>query len=267
MQVTTATAPGPLVLREDRHGVAILRINRPQQLNALNPNVLDALEHHFQQLESAPDIHGIILTGAGDKAFSAGADIAFMQELSSAEARAMAQRGQALLFRIENHPKPVVAAVNGYAFGGGMEIALACDFIVAAEHAKLGQPEVTIGVTPGFAGSQRLARLVGKPKAKELCMTGDPITAAEAHRLGIAIRLVPGERLLAECEALLERIHANAPVAARLVKETINRGVNMDLEAASALEANAFALCFATDDQKEGMRAFLAKRKPVYRGK
>lgn len=266
MQTTTATE-GSVVEREDRNGVAILRINRPQQLNALNPKVLEALDQHFRELETAPDIHGIILTGAGDKAFSAGADLLYMRALTAVQARELAQRGQSLLFRIENHPKPVVAAVNGYAFGGGMEIAMACDFIVAAESARFGQPEVTIGVTPGFAGSQRLARLVGKAKAKELCMTGEPITAEEAYRIGLAVRLVAKERLQPECEALLQKIHANAPVAVRLVKDAINRGVNMPLEAASALEADAFALCFATEDQKEGMRAFLEKRKPNYVGR
>lgn len=265
MQATTASE-GPMVEREDRDGIAILRVNRPRTLNALSPDVLAALDERFRTLENAADVHGIILTGAGEKAFIAGADIAYMKDLTPAQAREMARQGQALLRRIEHHSKPVIAAVNGYALGGGLEIAMACDVIVAAENAKLGQPEVAIGVTPGFAGTQRLARLVGPAKAKELCMTGEAVTAEEGHRIGLVARVVPRDRLLGECEALVRRIAANAPIAVRLAKEVLNRGPDMPLEAASALEADAFALCFATEDQKEGMKAFLEKRKPRYRG-
>lgn len=263
---TEAVSEAPLVERETRNGVAILRVNRPKALNALNPSTLEALERQFRDLETAPDIHGIILTGAGDKAFIAGADIGAMSNLTAAEALEWGRRGQSLLFRLENHPKPVIAAVNGYALGGGLEIAMACDFIVAVPEAKLGQPEVTIGVIPGFGGTQRLARLVGKQKAKQLCMTGESIPAEEAHRLGLVARLVPRDQLLPECERILAKIHENGPVAVRLAKEVINRGLNMNLEGACNLELDAFALCFTTHDQKEGMRAFLEKRKPRYKG-
>ncbi|HEX9816266.1 MAG TPA: enoyl-CoA hydratase-related protein, partial [Candidatus Thermoplasmatota archaeon] len=181
----------PVVRVENRDGIAIVTINRPKALNALSPEVVAALEARFAELGKDETVRGVILTGAGEKAFIAGADIASMSALTPMQARAWGQRGQTLLFKIENLPKPVIAAVNGYALGGGLEIAMACDFIVAAPEAKLGQPEVLLGVIPGFAGTQRLARLVGVGKAKQLCMTGEQITADEGHRIGLVAELAP----------------------------------------------------------------------------
>jgi enoyl-CoA hydratase len=257
----------PVVKLEKRNGIAVLTVNRPKALNAINLKVTEELARAFDAVGQDPDVLGVILTGAGEKSFIAGADIAGMANLRPDEARAWGARGQALLFRIENFPKPVVAAVNGYALGGGLEIAMACDFIVAVPEAKLGQPEVLLGVIPGFGGTQRLARIVGYHKAKQLCMTGEQITGEEAHRIGLASELVARTELLARCEAILSKIRENGPIAVRLAKDVINRGVNMDLEAAAALELNAFALCFATGDQKEGMKAFLEKRKAKFDGR
>lgn len=255
-----------VVLREDTDGVAILRLNRPKALNALNGDVIRELDRHLAALETAADIHGIIITGAGEKAFCAGADISTMADLTPQEALAWGKRGQGLANRIQNHSKPVIAAVNGYALGGGLELAMSCDWIVAVPGTKVGQPEVNIGVIPGFAGTQRLARLVGAHAAKWLCMTGENITTEEAHRLGLVTHLVPKERLLPECVRLLGKVRDSAPIAVRFAKEVINRGVNMDLEAAMQLELEAFALTFATKDQKEGMKAFVEKRKAKYVG-
>lgn len=256
----------PVVKVEHRDGIAVVTVNRPKALNALNLAVTLELGRVFEQLESDAKVRGIILTGAGEKAFIAGADIASMSNLTPAEAREWGQRGQDILFRIENLHKPVIAAVNGYALGGGLEYAMACDFIVAVPEAKLGQPEVLLGVIPGFAGTQRLARLVGAAKAKQLCMTGEQITADEGYRIGLVAELATRDQLLSRCEQILRKILENGPIAVRLAKEVINRGVNMDLPAAASLELDAFALCFSTEDQKEGMKAFLEKRKAQFRG-
>jgi enoyl-CoA hydratase len=263
---THSVAQGGLVLREDRYGVAILRLNRPQQLNALSADLIEALDAELQTLEAAPDIHGIVLTGAGDKAFCAGADISAMADMTPQQALEWGRRGQRVANRLQNHPKPIVAAVNGYALGGGLELAMACDWIIAVPGTKVGQPEVGIGVIPGFAGTQRLARLVGAHAAKWLCMTGDKISSEEAHRLGLVTHLVAKEQIVDYCVQMLAKLKDNAPIAVRLCKDAINRGVNMDLEAAMQLELEAFALTFATKDQKEGMRAFVEKRKPHYTG-
>jgi enoyl-CoA hydratase len=267
MNQAVVSSQEPVVRLEERDGIAIVTVNRPKALNAISPDVIGALEDQFGRLAANEKIHGIILTGAGEKAFIAGADIASMANLTPPQARAWGKRGQDLLARIEGMPKPVIAAVNGYALGGGLEIAMACDFIVAAPEAKLGQPEVLLGVIPGFAGTQRLARLVGAAKAKQLCMSGESIGAEEGHRLGLVAEIAPRAELLARCETILRKILANGPIAVRLAKEVINRGVNMDLESASALELDAFALCFSTDDHKEGMKAFLEKRKPAFKGR
>jgi enoyl-CoA hydratase len=265
MQTQTVQSSA-LVTREDRDGVAILRLNRPQALNALNPELLGELDRALTALETAPDIHGVVLTGAGEKAFCAGADIAAMAQLTAAQAHEWGRRGQRLTFKIQYHPKPVVAALNGYALGGGLELAMACDWILAVPGTKVGQPEATIGVVPGFLGTQRLARLVGAHAAKWLCMTGEAIPTEEANRLGLVTHLVPRERLLEEALRLLAKARDNAPFAVRLTKELINRGLDMPLEGAAALELDAFALTFATRDQKEGMAAFVEKRKPHYTG-
>lgn len=257
----------PVVLREDRDGVAILRLNRPRALNALNAAMLQELARQFDAAEADPGVHGVVLTGAGEKAFAAGADIGAMADLPAAKAREWGQRGQALLSRIEHCRKPVVAALNGYALGGGLELAMACDWILACPEAKVGQPEVTIGVIPGFAGTQRLSRLVGPHAAKWLCMTGETIGAEEAQRLGIVLRIVPRAQLVDEAVKSLAKVKDNAPFAVALAKDVIDRGLNLPLDVASTLELDGFALTFATRDQKEGMRAFLDKRKPTYTGR
>ncbi|HLE47533.1 MAG TPA: enoyl-CoA hydratase-related protein [Candidatus Thermoplasmatota archaeon] len=267
MTQALVSAEEPVIKLEKRDGVAIVTVNRPKNLNAINAQVMTELGRVFSDLEAATDVFGIILTGAGDKAFIAGADIAAMANLAPDAAREWGRGGQALLAGIERLPKPVIAAVNGYALGGGLEIAMACDFIVAAPEAKMGQPEVLLGVIPGFGGTQRLARLVGKAKAKQLCMMGEQITAQEGHRLGLVAEVVPRAELVARSEAILRKIHENGPVAVRLVKDVINHGVNMDLDSGCLLELDAFALCFSTQDQKEGMRAFLEKRKPRFVGR
>jgi enoyl-CoA hydratase len=267
MSQTAVVQEEAVVLLEKRDGIAVVTVNRPKALNALNRAVTDELERVFRTLADAADVHGVILTGAGEKSFIAGADIGSMANLTPEQARAWGAKGQGLLFMIENFPKPVIAAVNGYALGGGLEIAMSCDFIVAVPEAKLGQPEVLLGVIPGFGGSQRLARIVGYHKAKQLCMTGEQITGTEAYRIGLVSELVPKGELRARCEALLAKIGENGPIAVRFVREVINRGSQMDLEAACALELNAFAVCFATQDQKEGMKAFLEKRKATFSGR
>lgn len=263
----TVQEPADVVTVDVEGGVATVRINRPKALNALNRAVLDALDRAVARVEDDDAVRGVILTGAGEKAFVAGADISEMVKYGPVEGADMAHRGQGILNRIERSSKVWVAAVNGFALGGGCELAMACDMIVASESARFGQPEVTIGVTPGFAGTQRLPRLVGKARAKELVLTGRQIDAEEALRIGLVVKAVPEDDLIAECRTLLGAIAKNAPVAVRLSKELINRGTEVDLDAAQQMEADAFGVCFSTDDQKEGMKAFLDKREPDYQGK
>ncbi|HEV7555424.1 MAG TPA: enoyl-CoA hydratase-related protein [Kofleriaceae bacterium] len=241
--------------------LAIVTINREAALNALSPQVLAELAHVAGELEVSTDIRVVILTGAGDKAFVAGADISEMHDMTPVQAHAFAEMGGAIGDAIESSDKPWIAAVNGFALGGGCELALACDFIYASDKAKFGQPEVKLGVIPGFGGTQRLARRVGVAKTKELCMTGDPIDAAEALRIGLADKVVPHGELLAACQATAAKIAANAPLAVAAVKKLVHEGQSATLRQALALEQHAFGLLFATHDQREGMAAFLAKPK------
>ena len=254
------------LLLEIADGVAVVTINRPAALNALNREVLDELAAAFSELESSEDVACVILTGSGSKAFVAGADIAEMQALDAVSAEHFAQLGHALLNSIENFPKPVIAAVNGFALGGGCELAMACDIRIAAENARFGQPEVNLGVIPGFGGTLRLARLVGKGRAKELIFTGDMIDAQEAYRIGLANKVVAAEELLAKARSMATKIASKGPVAVRFAKEAIDNGLEMDLDRAGRLEAGLFGLCFATADQKEGMQAFLNKRPAKFTG-
>jgi enoyl-CoA hydratase len=249
--------------------VATLRVAREAQLNALSSQVLAELTTATGELEVDPDVRVVILTGAGDKAFVAGADIGEMRELTPRQAHAFADLGGAVGEQIEGATKPWIAAVNGFALGGGCELALACDFIYASERAKFGQPEVKLGVIPGFGGTQRLARRVGVAKAKELCMTGDTIDAAEALRIGLADAVWPHAELLAKVRELAGRICANAPLAVADVKRLIHEGQSAPLDHALAAEQQAFGLLFATEDQREGMAAFLAKprRAPQWKGR
>jgi enoyl-CoA hydratase len=249
--------------------LAIITIDRPAALNALSSRVISDLTQAVATLEISDEIRVVALTGAGEKAFVAGADIAEMQDLTAVQAEAFSAMGGALGNAIETSEKPYIAAVNGFALGGGCELALACDFIYASDNAKLGQPEVKLGVIPGFGGTQRLARRVGVAKTKELCMTGDPIDAAEALRIGLVDLVVPAAELMTRVKAIAAKIAANGPLAVAEVKRLVHQGQSMSLEAALALEARSFGLMFATRDQREGMAAFLAKprRDAAFEGK
>lgn len=245
--------------------VATVTVNRPRVLNALDEATLKELEQAFVSFEADPEVKVVILTGAGEKAFVAGGDIAAMQPLGPVAARRFALMAQAVLGRIERFPKPVIAAVNGYALGGGCELAMACDLRIASETARLGQPEINLGIIPGWAGTQRLPRLVGKGRAKELLFTGEMIDAGEAWRIGLVNRVVPAAELMNAARELAKKIAGKGLLALGLAKEAVDRGLEMDLERANACEADLFSLCFATEDQKEGMVAFLEKRTAVFR--
>jgi enoyl-CoA hydratase len=246
--------------------VAVLIINRPKVLNALNGETVRELGEAVEQLERDDEVAVVIITGAGDRAFVAGADIAFMQNLTPMEAREFAIMGQRVLSRIENLAKPVIAAVNGFALGGGCELAMACDIRVASEKAKFGQPEVNLGIMAGFGGTQRLPRLVNVGLAKEILFTADMIDAERAKAIGLVNHVVPAEQLLDFCKDLARRIASRGPVAVRLTKEAVNAGAQMDIDRALGLEADLFALTFTTRDREEGIAAFLEKRKPQFTG-
>lgn len=248
------------LLVDSEDGVATLTINRPQALNALNFETLQELKVYFTRVQTDPETKVVIITGAGEKAFVAGGDLSGMAPLDPMEARASAQLAQQVLNLIEQGTRPVIAAINGYALGGGCELAMACDIRIIAENARFGQPEVNLGIIPGWGGTQRLPRLIGKGKALEMLLTGDMIDAAEALRIGLANRVVPSDRLLAEARAMAAKIAAKGQVAVRLCKEAVANGLEMESLRAARYEADLFALCFATEDQKEGMRAFLEKR-------
>ncbi len=244
--------------------IAVVTITRDKALNALSSTVISELTNIVGELEISTDILAVILTGAGDKSFVAGADIAEMVEMTPVQARAFSEMGGAVGSAIENSDKPWIAAVNGYAFGGGCELALACDFIHASDQASFGQPEVKLGVIPGFGGTQRLARRVGVSKCKELCMTGDTIKAPEALRIGLVDAVWPHIELMGRVRELATRIAANGPLAVAEVKRLVHQGQSASLENALALEQRSFGLLFGTADQREGMTAFLAKpRRPA----
>jgi len=248
------------LLLDKKDGIAVVTINRAKALNALNEATLGELLGCFEALESDAEVRAVILTGAGEKAFVAGADIAAMQSMEAVAARDFALLGQQVMNRIEHLAKPVIAAVNGFALGGGCELAMACDLRLASENARFGQPEVNLGVIPGFAGTQRLPRLVGKGRAKELLFTGDLIDAAEAWRIGLVNRVLPAAELLGAARKLAAKIADKGLVAIGLCKDAVNTGLEMESDKACRYEADQFALCFATADQKEGMSAFLEKR-------
>jgi enoyl-CoA hydratase len=235
-------------------------------LNALNLEVIAEFHGAILQIRENSDARVLILTGAG-KAFVAGADITVLQGFDPLGAKQFAQAGQSALFALEAMDIPVIACVNGFALGGGCEIAMACDFVYAAERAKLGQPEINLGLIPGFGGSQRLVRLVGKGRAKELCMTGRIIKAQEAFAMGLVTRIFPAESLMEETLKIAQTIAEKGAVALRAVKHVIDNGFDVDLKTACALEADAFSVCFASPDQKEGTTAFLEKRAPKFTGK
>ena len=254
------------VVIEREGAVAVLKVNRPQALNALNQETLQDLIAAFSELDQDPAVRVIILTGEG-KAFVAGADIKEMVPYTAAEARKFSETGHVLMAAMEKLEKPIIAAVNGFALGGGMELALACDFILASEKAQFGQPEINLGIIPGFGGTQRLSRLVGRAQAKELIYTGDMIGAQAAKDLGIVNKVFPAAVLLDETKKVAAKISGKGALTLRLAKSTINLGFNVDLEVGCAFERDAFALCFSHEDQKEGMNAFLEKRKPTFTSK
>lgn len=250
---------------EQYDNVQVIKINRPKELNALNSQLLTELDLAFAEVQRNPEISVVVLTGEG-KAFVAGADIAQMSKMSAAEGKAFGEMGAGVFRRIELLDKVVIAAINGFALGGGCELAMACDIRLASAKAKLGQPEVGLGITPGFSGTQRLPRIVGEGKAKELIYTAQVIDAAEACRIGLVNRVVEPEELMEQAMELARTIAAKAPLAVRFSKEAINRGVQTDIDSAIAIENNLFGMCFSTSDQKEGMDAFLEKRHPSFKG-
>jgi enoyl-CoA hydratase len=263
-------APSPFertwnTLRLEREGArATLTLNRPQALNALNDEVLRELATVVGALSAQPSLRAVVITGSGEKAFAAGADIREMASMGPDAAVAHARRGQRLMDEIAALPAVTIAAVNGYALGGGLELALACDLRIASENAILGLPEVGLGVIPGFGGTQRLARLVGLARAQELILTARKVPASEAERIGLVNRVVSRDKLLEEARRLVDEILANGPRAVQLAKETTRRGVETGLATGLALEREAFGLAFASEEQKEGMRAFVEKRKPQW---
>ncbi len=246
--------------------VAIIKFNRPQALNAINPDLLKDVNAALDEIVKNPAVKVLVFTGEGDRAFVAGADIKHMVNLTPLQAREFGRVGQELLFRIEQFPMPVIACVNGFALGGGCEIAMACDFIYASEKAKFGQPEINLGVIPGFGGTQRLARRVGNSMAKELCMTGNMIKADEAKNIGLVNRIFPAEILWAETMKAATLIASKGRTALKGIKDCIDRGADMDLINGCRMESDAFGLIFTSPDQKEGMTAFLEKRTPEFKG-
>jgi enoyl-CoA hydratase len=255
------------LLFEVRDGIAFVTINRPDKLNALNDQVMAELSDAAERIATAPEIKGAILTGAGPKAFVAGADIGDLAKQTPFDGKARALRGQAVLRRFETCGKPVIAAINGFALGGGCELAMACHLRVASENARFGQPEVKLGIAPGYGGTQRLPRLVGKGVALQLILTAEPIDAQEAYRIGLVNKVVPATQLLAESEKLLRGILAMGPLAVRLALEAVDRGLDMTLDEGLLLEANHFGLLAATQDTKEGLTAFLEKRPARFQGR
>jgi enoyl-CoA hydratase len=257
----------PYIRRETDGRVALITIDRPDKLNALNSQVLAELDAALREVREDGRAGAVIVTGAGEKSFVAGADIQELSKLTPLEGREHARRGQSVLDLVENLGKPVIAAVNGYALGGGCELALACTLRVASENARFGQPETKLGIIPGYGGSQRLARLVGKGRAMQLCLTGEQIDAAEAHRIGLVNRVVPAGQAVAAARDMAGAILANGPIACSYVMEAIHHGLEMPLEDGLFLEATLFGLCAATSDMREGMTAFLEKRKAKFTGK
>ncbi|MEZ5537121.1 MAG: enoyl-CoA hydratase-related protein [Thiolinea sp.] len=256
-----------VIFEEIEAGIFQLTLNRPQQLNALNATMLDEINAVVAELETTPQARVLLVTGAGDKAFAAGADISGMADKNMVEGQQFGRKGQRVFRRLETLPFPVIAVVNGYALGGGCELAMSCDWILAADSAQFGQPEVALGVTPGFGGTQRLPRLVGRGRAMEMAVTGVRLDAQTASDWGLVNRVYPAEELMAAALKMAHTITRQAPFAVEMCKQVIHRGENMELETACVLEEQVFGMCFATEDQKEGMSAFVEKRKAVFKGR
>ena len=255
------------VLYEKRNSVAYVTVNRPKVLNALNTPTWKDLRTAFEDARDDAAVRGVILTGAGDKAFIAGADIGKLAQVTAFEAEQSSRFGQAVLDLIENLGKPVIAAVNGFALGGGCETAMACTIRIAVDTAKFGQPEVKLGLLPGGGGTQRLPRLIGKGRALQLILSGETISAQEAYRIGLVNEIVAAAGLITRAEAILKKIAANAPIALKLALEATNKGMETSQSEGLLLEASYFGLCAATEDKKEGTSAFLEKRAPQFRGR
>ena len=255
------------ILFEKKNSIAYVTINRPKVLNALNTATMEELGGAFQEIKNDASIRVVILTGSGEKAFVAGADIGELARQDAVSGKEYAHRGQNVLNLIENLGKPVIACINGFALGGGCELALACTMRLASDNAKLGQPEVKLGIIPGYGGSQRLPRLVGKGLAMQMVLAGEMITAQEAHRIGLVNEVTSAAELIPRAEAIAAKIMANGPLAVRYALEAVNNGMEMPLAEGLFLEASLFGLCCATEDKKEGTSAFLEKRAAQFKGK
>jgi enoyl-CoA hydratase len=255
------------LLVSTKEGIATITVNRPAVRNALNAPTVEELRRAFEDAKNDASVRVIILTGSGDKAFVAGADIGELAQQTPVTGAEFARRGQAVFDFIETLGKPVIAAVNGYALGGGCELAMACSMRVASETAVFGQPEVKLGITPGYGGTQRLPRLVGKGRALEILLTGDMVPAAQALQVGLVNRVVPAAELISACEAIAKKIMGNAPVAVKFCLDAVHHGLEMSLQDGQYLEATLFGLCCTTEDMKEGTKAFLEKRPASFTGK
>lgn len=255
------------VLYEKKGPIAYVTINRPRVLNALNAKTISELRSVFEDARDDSDVRGVVFTGAGDKAFAAGADISEMANDTAFTAEEKTRRGQTLTELIENLGKPVIGAVNGFALGGGCELSMACTIRIASETAKFGQPEVKIGIMPGYGGTQRLPRLVGKGRALQLILTGEIIGAQEAYRIGLVNEIVPVAELISRAEAILGQINSNGPLGVKFSIEAVNKGLDGSVAEGLLIEASLFAVCAASDDKKEGTSAFLSKRAPKFQGR
>ncbi|MBI3969252.1 MAG: enoyl-CoA hydratase/isomerase family protein [Chloroflexi bacterium] len=257
------------VITLERDGqVAVLTVNRPKVLNALNAQVMSELDQAIDEIAADAGVRAVVITGAGDRSFVAGADISELRALPGATgALELSTRGHRILFKLERLPKPVIAAINGFALGGGLELALACDIRIAAETARVGVPEVNLGLIPGYGGTQRLPRLVGKGRAKLMVLTGDHVKAADAERYGLVEQVVPADQLMPTALELAKKLASKAPVAVAMGKRAVNEGVEVDLDRAATIEAQAMAICFATEDRIEGTSAFLEKRPAEWKGR
>jgi enoyl-CoA hydratase len=267
MNTTQVSISFENITYEVKGSIGYITLNRPKVMNALNRRTVEELKAAFHSAKEDATVKGIILTGTGEKAFIAGADIAELSAIDGDKASEFSEKGQEVLLFIETLGKPVIAAVNGFALGGGCETAMACTIRIAADNAKFGQPEVKLGIIPGYGGTQRLPRLVGKGRALQLILTGDLIDAHEAHRIGLVNEVVPAADLISRCEAILKQITANAPLAVRYSIDAVNEGVDTDLSSGQKLEAKYFALSAGTEDRKEGTSAFVQKRAPQFQGK
>ena len=256
-----------LLFEKDDAGLGIITIDRPQQLNALNSEVFKDLSEIIKHINEDSGIKVAIIIGKGDKAFAAGTDVKEMESMSPLEASNLAFFAGEAINCIENSDKPFIAAINGFALGGGCELSMACDLRVASDRAKFGQPEINLGIIPGSGGTQRLPRLIGIAKAKELLLTGEMIGADEAYKIGLVSKVVPHDDLLEETKEIARKIAAKSPIALKMVKTSVNQGIHMDLPTALIFERGLFSWCFSTEDQKEGFKAFFEKRQPNFKGR